>query len=78
MLNRKNNTEFIVDIDSSCINCDMCVPECPSDAIEMGSIHYHINNDTCIRCEDYYAAPNCIEICPIGSVWKHPFSTPEN
>lgn len=78
MLNYKNNENFFVDIDSSCINCDMCVPECPSDAIEMGAVHYHINNDNCIRCEDYYAAPNCIEICPIGSVWRHSFPLPDN
>lgn len=62
-------------IDSSCINCDMCVPECPSDSIafpvdEQGNKgkHYQINNDTCILCEDYYPTPNCIDVCPIGSV----------
>lgn len=57
-----------VRIDASCINCDMCVPECPSDSIAMEGKHYQINNETCILCEDYYPAPNCIDVCPIGSV----------
>ena len=48
--------------------CDMCVPECPSDSIHMQGKHYQINEQTCIRCEHYYASPTCIEVCPIGSV----------
>lgn len=60
-------SEFVW-IDDSCINCDMCVPECPSDSIHMIGRYYQINEQTCIRCEHYYQSPTCIEVCPIGSV----------
>ena len=64
----KDQYTFSVRIDASCINCDMCVPECPSDSIAMDGKHYQINSDTCIRCEHYYDSPNCVEVCPIDSV----------
>ncbi len=67
---------FKVHIDDSCINCDMCVPECPSDSITMDGKHYQINADTCIRCEHYYDSPNCIEVCPIDSVIQEPTPAP--
>jgi len=63
---------FRVRIDESCINCDMCVPECPSDSIAMDDKHYQINADTCIRCEHYYDSPNCEAVCPLGSVVIEP------
>ena len=52
-------------IDSDCINCDMCVPECPNEAIEMGSAHYVVNADKCTECEGYYDEPACIPVCPV-------------
>lgn len=71
--NQAVKADEFVWIDDSCINCDMCVPECPSDAIHMdsgamGTGHYQINEQTCIRCEHYYPSPTCIEVCPIDSV----------
>lgn len=63
---------YIVWIDDSCINCDMCVPECPSEAITMGATHYEINTGVCILCRDYYAHETCIAVCPLGSVGKKP------
>ncbi|WP_331346642.1 4Fe-4S dicluster domain-containing protein [Cellvibrio sp. UBA7661] len=67
---KKTAHQFLLEIDGSCINCDMCVPECPSDAIAMGERHYVINIDTCIRCEGYYPSPTCVAVCPIDSVRK--------
>jgi ferredoxin len=55
-------------IDSGCINCDMCVPECPNDAILMGSKHYEIEQSLCTQCEGFYDQPTCISVCPIGAV----------
>lgn len=55
-------------IDSDCINCDMCVPECPNDAIEMGSAHYVVNADKCTECEGFYDEPACIPVCPVDSM----------
>ena len=52
-------------INDECINCDMCVPQCPSESIAMAEKHYQINPATCIGCEDYYHTPTCIDVCPI-------------
>ena len=34
-------------ITKKCINCDMCEPECPNEAISMGDSIYEINSDRC-------------------------------
>jgi ferredoxin len=57
-------------IDDSCINCDMCVPECPTEAISMGAAHYQIDNAQCVLCEGFYERETCIAVCPLGSVIK--------
>ncbi|MGL6149367.1 MAG: 4Fe-4S binding protein, partial [Plesiomonas sp.] len=34
-------------ITDKCINCDMCEPECPNQAIAMGEQVYEIDPDRC-------------------------------
>lgn len=51
-----------------CINCDMCVPECPNEAIYMGSSIYVIDPDLCTECEGYYDVPQCIPVCPVDCI----------
>lgn len=51
-----------------CINCDMCVPECPNEAIYMGSSIYVIDPDLCTECEGYYDEPQCIPVCPVDCI----------
>ncbi|MCH8501091.1 MAG: YfhL family 4Fe-4S dicluster ferredoxin [Aliidiomarina sp.] len=51
-----------------CINCDMCVPECPNEAILMGSSIYVIDPDLCTECEGYYDQPQCIPVCPVDCI----------
>ena len=34
-------------ITDECINCDVCVPECPNEAINMGEEIYDIDGDLC-------------------------------
>lgn len=55
-------------IESDCINCDMCEPECPNEAIFMGKKHYEVNTDKCTECEGYYDQPACIPVCPIECI----------
>ena len=55
-------------INEDCINCDMCVPECPVEAISMGSAHYQINPLLCVECEGYYDQPSCFAVCPVDAV----------
>lgn len=55
-------------IEASCINCDMCVPECPNDAISRGAKHYEVNPDLCTECIGFYDKPTCIAVCPIDCI----------
>ena len=55
-------------IEASCINCDMCVPECPNEAISMGARHYEVDPVLCTECIGYYDKPTCIAVCPIDCV----------
>ena len=55
-------------IDVSCINCDMCVPECPNEAISMGGKHYEVDPMLCTECIGYYDKPTCIAVCPIDCI----------
>ncbi|MFT5545587.1 YfhL family 4Fe-4S dicluster ferredoxin [Rheinheimera aquimaris] len=55
-------------IEASCINCDMCVPECPNDAISRGITHYEVNPALCTECIGFYDNPTCIAVCPIDCI----------
>lgn len=57
---------------SGCINCDMCEPECPNQAISMGEKIYEINPDLCTECVGYYDNPTCISVCPLDVIIKDP------
>ncbi|EKT64586.1 YfhL family 4Fe-4S dicluster ferredoxin [Providencia burhodogranariea] len=52
-------------ITKKCINCDMCEPECPNDAIYMGNEIYEIDSDLCTECVGHYDKPTCKSVCPI-------------
>lgn len=52
-------------ITKKCINCDMCEPECPNEAISMGEHIYEINSDKCTECVGHYETPTCQKVCPI-------------
>ncbi|MDX2369298.1 MAG: 4Fe-4S binding protein, partial [Colwellia sp.] len=41
-------------IEDSCINCDMCDPECPNEAITLGEHIYEIDADKCTECIGHY------------------------
>ncbi|BDM65458.1 ferredoxin [Shewanella sp. NFH-SH190041] len=59
-------------IDDSCINCDMCEPECPNEAISMGEEIYEIDPARCTECVGHYDKPTCISVCPIDCISKDP------
>lgn len=59
-------------IDADCINCDMCLPECPNEAISVGPKIYIIDPDRCTECVGFYDKPQCIEACPINCISKDP------
>ncbi|AWS52209.1 MULTISPECIES: YfhL family 4Fe-4S dicluster ferredoxin [Providencia] len=54
-------------ITKRCINCDMCEPECPNDAIFMGDEIYEIDSNLCTECVGHYDKPTCQSVCPINN-----------
>jgi ferredoxin len=59
-------------IENSCINCDMCDPECPNEAISMGENVYEIDVDKCTECVGHYDKPTCVSVCPIDCIKPDP------
>lgn len=60
-------------ITTDCINCDICEPECPNDAIsydQKGQKTYVINPDLCTECVGFYDEPTCDKVCPIDCIIK--------
>ena len=56
---------FITD---ECINCDVCEPECPNDAISQGEEIYEINPNLCTQCVGHYDEPQCQQVCPVDCI----------
>ena len=56
---------FITD---ECINCDVCEPECPNDAIYQGDEIYEINPNLCTQCIGHYDEPQCQQVCPVDCI----------
>lgn len=54
-------------ITGKCINCDMCEPECPNQAISMGPEIYQIDPARCTECVGHYDTPTCQKVCPIDN-----------
>ena len=59
-------------ITDECINCDMCLPECPNEAIFEGKKIYHIDALRCSECVGFYPEPTCVAVCPIHCVKPDP------
>ncbi|MCE1272405.1 MAG: YfhL family 4Fe-4S dicluster ferredoxin [Acinetobacter sp.] len=59
-------------ITTACINCDMCLPECPNQAIYEGAKIYEIDPQRCTECVGFYEAPTCIAVCPIDCIKPDP------
>ncbi|KPK55529.1 MAG: ferredoxin [Thiotrichales bacterium SG8_50] len=55
-------------ITDECINCDVCEPECPNDAIYQGDEIYEINPDLCTECVGHFEASQCVEVCPVDCI----------
>lgn len=57
-------------ITDECINCDVCEPVCPNQAISMGADIYVIDPARCTECVGHFDAPQCVEICPVDCIPK--------
>jgi len=59
-------------ITEECINCDVCEPQCPNEAIYMGPEIYEINPDLCTECVGHFDEPQCQVVCPVDCIEVHP------
>jgi ferredoxin len=59
-------------ITDECINCDVCEPECPNDAIAQGLDIYEIDPARCTECVGHFDEPQCVEVCPVDCIIAHP------
>ena len=59
-------------ITDECINCDVCEPECPNQAIAQGEEFYVINPDLCTECVGHFDTPQCVQVCPVDCIPKDP------
>ena len=59
-------------ITDECINCDVCEPECPNQAIYMGAEIYEIDAKRCTECVGHFDEPQCVQVCPVECIPVNP------
>ncbi len=59
-------------ITDECINCDVCEPVCPNDAIYQGQEIYEIDANLCTECVGHFDEPQCVTVCPIDCIPLNP------
>ena len=59
-------------ITDRCINCDVCEPECPNEAISLGAEIYEIDPAKCTECVGHYDVPQCVAVCPVDCIPLNP------
>ena len=55
-------------ITDECINCDVCEPECPNQAIYLGAEIYQIDPSRCTECVGHFDEPQCVQVCPVACI----------
>lgn len=64
-------------ITDACINCDVCEPACPNEAIYQGEEIYEIDPALCTECVGHFTEPQCQVLCPVDCIPLDP-EHPEN
>ena len=52
-------------ITEECINCGVCEPECPNEAISEGEETFVIDPQLCTECVGFHEAEQCAAVCPV-------------
>lgn len=55
-------------ITDECINCDVCEPACPNQAIFQGIEIYEIDAARCTECVGHFDTPQCRDVCPVDCI----------
>jgi ferredoxin len=59
-------------ITDECINCDVCEPVCPNQAIYQGPAIFEINPALCTECVGHFDEPQCVSVCPVNCIPNDP------
>ena len=59
-------------ITEDCVNCGVCEPECPNEAISEGDDIFVIEWEHCTECVGWYEEAQCVEVCPVDCIPKDP------
>lgn len=52
----------------TCVNCDVCEPACPNQAISLGPDFYVIDPALCTECVGHHDEPQCMVVCPVECI----------
>ena len=52
-------------ITEECINCGVCEPECPNEAISEGVETFQIDPLLCTECVGFHDEEQCAAVCPV-------------
>lgn len=55
-------------ITDECINCDVCEPVCPNQAIYQGEFIFEIDPARCTECVGHFDEPQCVAVCPVNCI----------
>jgi ferredoxin len=55
-------------INALCVNCDVCEPACPNQAISQGETIYVIDPARCTECVGHFDEPQCVVVCPVECI----------
>jgi len=55
-------------INELCVNCDVCEPACPNQAISQGETIYVIDPSRCTECVGHFDEPQCVQVCPVNCI----------
>ncbi len=59
-------------INELCVNCDVCAPVCPNEAIHQGESIYEIDPRRCTECIGHHDEPQCVVVCPVECIDPDP------
>ena len=62
-------------INEECVNCGVCEPECPNEAITEGEDIYIIEPPKCTECVGHFDEPQCVDVCPVDCIVTDPDNT---
>ncbi len=64
-------------ITEECINCGVCEPECPNEAISEGEETFVIDPLLCTECVGFHETEQCAAVCPVDCCVPDPNNAEE-